>query len=236
MSFHKRTPTKLQIPNKKVKTILLSNTLVIVALGLLIIGLGTSLYTWRTDEIANQQAAKLIYAANHNIRHTVPSTAKPTAGAAPNYVVAPTLPSYLIIPELSINAPILAVGVNAQVALEAPSNINDTAWYNESSQPGQPGAMLIDGHISSWTAPGVFYDLKTLQPGNTIEVRSGNGAIFTYQVVITKVYSFNNVNMAMAMTSINPNKPGLNLISCTGDIIPGTSEFDERIIVFATQV
>jgi LPXTG-site transpeptidase (sortase) family protein len=229
MSYHARTPTK------KVKTKLLPNSLVAVAIILLMIGLGISLYNWHYNEVASQQAAKLIFEANHNINHTAPSTIKPTASDIASYVVAPTLPRYLIIPKLSVDARIVSVGVSTQGALETPNNVYDTAWYNKSSQPGQLGAMLINGHISSWTARGVFYGLKTLQPGDTIAVQGGNGAVFTYKVVKTKVYDANNVDMAAAMSSINPSKPGLNLISCTGDVISGTSEFNERIIVFSTQ-
>jgi len=235
MNYYKRIPAQRRTLKKKVKAAFLSNILVFVAIGLLITGSGISLYDWRANEVANQHAANLVYEANHNIKHTVPSTIKPSASTIANYVVAPTLPRYLIIPRLSVNARVLPVGVNAQGAIETPDNIYDTAWYNESAQPGQLGAMLIDGHVSSWTAQGVFYGLKALQPGDAIEVRGGNGAIFTYQVVETQVYDASNVDMTAAMKSINPSKPGLNLISCAGDVIPGTSEFNERIIVFATQ-
>lgn len=95
--------------------------------------------------------------------------------------------------------------------------------------------MLIDGHISSWTTHGVFYGLNTLSPGDMIDVQGGNGAIFTYKVVKTQIYNSNNVNMDAALSPIDPAKPGLNLISCTGDVIAGTNDFNERIIVFATQ-
>ena len=236
MNFHKKYRLNDKHQKKKVKAILLSNISVAVAIGLLITGSAISLHAWRANEVANQHAAQLVYEANHNINHAVPSTIKPTAGAIASYVVAPTLPRYLIIPKLNVDARILSVGVNSQGALETPGNVYDTAWYKESAQPGQLGAMLINGHISSWTTHGVFYGLKTLQPGDAIDVQGGNGAIFTYQVVKTQVYDANNVDMATAMVSINPSKPGLNLISCAGDVISGTSEFNERIIVFATQV
>lgn len=235
MTYHKRTPINRRTQKKKVNATLLSNILVTLAIGLLITGSGISLYDWRVNEIANQHAAQLVYEANHNITHTVPSTIQPVANAVADYVVAPTLPRYLIIPKLGVDARILSVGVNAQGALETPDNVYDTAWYDKSAQPGQPGAVLIDGHISSWTAHGVFYGLKTLQPGDSIEVQRGDGVLFTYQVVKTQLYDSNNVNMTAAVTSINPNKPGLNLISCAGDVIAGTSEFNERIIVFAAQ-
>jgi len=149
--------------------------------------------------------------------------------------VAPTLPRYLIIPKLGVDARILAVGVTANGALGTPANVFDTDWYDESAQPGQEGAMLIDGHISSWTTRGVFYGLNTLLPGDMIDIQGGNGAIFTYKVVKTQIYDANNVDMGAALSPIDPTKPGLNLISCTGDVISGTSKFNERIIVFATQ-
>ena len=95
--------------------------------------------------------------------------------------------------------------------------------------------MLIDGHISSWTAHGVFYGLKTLQPGDAIDVQGGNGAVFAYTVVKIQVYNAGNVDMAAAMKSINPSKPGVNLISCTGDVIQGTNDFSERVVVFAAE-
>jgi LPXTG-site transpeptidase (sortase) family protein len=96
--------------------------------------------------------------------------------------------------------------------------------------------MLIDGHISSWTAHGVFYGLNTLKPGDQMKIERGDGTIFTYSVVTTKIFSANNVNMQSAITPINSAKPGLNLISCSGDVIPGTSEFNERIIVYGSLI
>jgi sortase (surface protein transpeptidase) len=219
----------------KVNSTLLVNIFVIIAIILLVTGLSIGVYDWRSNDVNNQRAAALINEANHNINHAVPSTIKPTASELANYIVAPTLPRYLIIPKLGVDALILPVGINVGGSLGTPDNVFNTAWYDESSKPGQKGAMLIDGHISSWTTHGVFYGLNTLLPGNIIDVQGGNGAIFTYKVVKTQVYDSNNVNMGAALSPIDPTKPGLNLISCTGKVISGTSEFNERIIVFATQ-
>src|ERR1017187_3628509 len=191
--------------NKKISTTLVSNILIVVAIALLIIGLGVSLHDWRSNVEANQHAAKLVNAANHNTKPTVPgaitqaaavpSTTQPSTNDFANYVVAPNSPRYLIIPKLAVDAIVLSVGVNSQGALETPNNVYDTAWYNESAQPGQPGAILIDGHISSWTTHGVFYGLNTLQPGDIIEVQRGDNTTFTYKVVKTQVYDAGNVDM-----------------------------------------
>jgi sortase (surface protein transpeptidase) len=221
----------------------LSITLVSLAAIMFCSGLYIAYLGLRADHASQVQAAKLTQVANQASKTTQPaaasaalSTVKPASDAIANYVVAPNLPRYLIIPSLGVDARVLSVGVNSQGALETPNNIYDAAWYNESGQPGQPGAMLIDGHISSWTAHGVFYGLKDLKPGDAIQIVRGDGAIFNYQVVESQTYNVANVDMTAAMTPIVPGTPGLNLISCSGDVIAGTSEFNERIIVFAKQV
>lgn len=229
----KRLNSRLKII--KFSPIFFANVSLAIAVIIMVVGLSVGVYDWHFNSVNNQRAAVLVNEANHNITHVVPSTIKPTVSELASYIVAPTLPRYLIIPKLRVDAKIVSVGVNSDGSLGTPNNVFDTAWYNKSSQPGQQGAMLIDGHISSWTTRGVFYGLNTLLPGDSIDVQGGNGAIFTYKVVKTEVYNVNNVNMNAALSPINPTKPGLNLISCTGDVIAGTSEFNKRIIVFTTQ-
>ncbi|HUD08021.1 MAG TPA: class F sortase [Candidatus Saccharimonadales bacterium] len=173
---------------------------------------------------------------NKNSASSTPalSTVKPSAGTLADYTVEPNYPRYIIIPKLSVDARVLSVSVNSKGALETPSNVYDTAWYDESAQPGQQGAMLIDGHVSSWTAHGIFYGIKNLIPGDIIKIQRGDGTVFVYNVVRSQVYQSGNVDMTSAMSPVTPGQPGLNLITCTGDVIPGTSEFNERIVVYAT--
>jgi sortase (surface protein transpeptidase) len=226
--------TKQKTHVKKIK-----NKLHLALISMAVIMLGFGVYAtfvgWHTNHIVQIQATKLTQQANKasSSSTTALSTVKPSPAVVANYIVAPNLPRYLLIPKLNVDARIISVGVNAKGALETPNNVYDTAWYNESALPGEPGAMLIDGHVSSWTAHGVFYGLKTLIAGDIIEVERGDGTLFTYKVVNSQIYNSNNVNMTAAMTTAIPGEPGLNLITCTGDVIPGTSEFNERIIVFA---
>jgi LPXTG-site transpeptidase (sortase) family protein len=151
-------------------------------------------------------------------------------------MVAPDLPRYIKIPKLGVNARILQAGVTSSGALGTPSNVYDAAWYTGSAKPGQPGATLIDGHVSSWTTHGVFYNLKKLVAGDTIQVQRGDGQILTYQVVKSQTYQDDKVDMQAAMTPVVAGQPGLNLITCTGQVKPGTSEFNQRIVVFTKQI
>jgi LPXTG-site transpeptidase (sortase) family protein len=162
-----------------------------------------------------------------------PSTVKPSSNTVASYTVAPNLPRYIDIPKLQVHARVLSMGVDRKNQLRAPGNVFDAGWYNASAQPGQPGAMLVDGHISSWTTKGVFYGLNKLRAGDQITITRGDGQKFTYSVAKTQVYDAKKVDMASLLVSQDTGKPGLNLISCSGDVIPGTSEFDKRIVVYA---
>ncbi len=171
-----------------------------------------------------------------NVGRTDVSTTKITASSFSSYMVAPSLPRYLKIPTLNVDARVLAVGVNQLGEVGTPEDIYDTAWYNKSAEPGAPGAMLIDGHVSGWSVKGVFYNLKNLTPGDTIQVERGDGAVLNYKVIRSQVYAYNKVDMNAALSPVIDGKPGLNLITCDGNVIRGTNEYSQRIIVFSEQV
>jgi LPXTG-site transpeptidase (sortase) family protein len=211
-------------------------SLVGMAIMVFVTGLAVSLQTFQTNHNAAAQVSALSKRADKPSGSPVPSTTKPTTSAFSNYAVAPDLPRYIKIPKLGVNARVLQVGVNASGALGTPSNVFDTAWYTGSAKPGQPGATLIDGHVSSWTTHGVFYGIKTLQAGDTIQIVRGDNTVLNYQVVKTQAYPANNVDMQAAITPVTAGKSGLNLITCTGQVQKGTSEFNQRVIVFAEQM
>lgn len=171
-----------------------------------------------------------------NTSSDVPSTRPVTSHVKAAYAVAPGLPRYLNIPNLKVHARVLQTGLTSSGAIGTPSNVFDTAWYTGSSQPGQAGATLIDGHVSSWTSHGVFYGLDRLVAGDKIQINTGANKTYTYKVIKIKKFDHDKVDMQSALTPIVKGKPGLNLITCTGDVISGTNEFDERIIVYTTQV
>ena len=217
-----------------------------LAILMLFVGTYMSISAVKYSNISKDQAFNLTSIANGLNKGkavTKGSSSSPALSTTPitpselsSYSVAPDMPRYIMIPKLHVDARVLSVGLTSSGALDTPDNIYDTAWYNQSALPGNPGAMLVVGHVSSWTAHGVFYGIKNLSNGDLIQVQRGDGTIYTYKVVRSQVYSSSNVNMKAAITPIVSSSPGLNLITCTGDVIPGTNTFNERIIVFATQV
>jgi LPXTG-site transpeptidase (sortase) family protein len=212
-----------------------------------VLGVGVSLQTLFTNQAATAQVSALsrgseTQAATSDVatgqagHASAPSTVKPTAKAYGSYAVTGDLARYIKIPKLGVSGRVLQVGINNDGALGTPNNVYDAAWYTGSAKPGQPGATLIDGHVSSWTSHGIFYGLKKLVAGDTIQLQRGDGQILTYRVVRSQVYNADNVDMQAAVLPVTKGKSGLNLITCTGRVKPGTSEFNERVIVFAEQI
>lgn len=217
--------------------------LIVAAIFIFAVGSFVAFDSWRTNRAA-EAAVKEISTKptavqkqdNQPTPETAPATNAPSQSDIDGYAVAPTRPRIVTIPKIGVKARIVPEGVAKDGSLAAPANVYDTGWYTSSSLPGQAGAMLLDGHVSSWTTNGVFYNLKKLVAGDTISVERGDGKVLQYQVVKTQSYDAAAVDMQAAVTPVVPGKPGLNLITCTGKVKPGTSEFSQRLIVFTKQV
>lgn len=165
---------------------------------------------------------------------TVPSETNPPSVSS--YKTAPDLPRAIRIEKIGVEARVLRLGVRANNQLGAPPNIFDAGWYEASSKPGEGGAVVIDGHVSGPTKPGVFHKLDKLATGDKITVERGDGNVISYTVVTKRTYPNDKVDMAAALVSITPGKNGLNLITCEGEVDHTGAHFKERLIVFAEQL
>lgn len=175
------------------------------------------------DDIANGDVA-------------MPTIEKPQPSEFDSYSVAADMPRYLFIEKLGVKAMIKPMGVDRQNRIEAPRSAFDVGWYDRSAKPGESGAVLLDGHVSAGRTPGIFYDLKNLVPGDTITLERGDGVKLAYSVVQSRVYHVDSVDMAAALAPVTADRPGLNLITCTGSPIKGTNNYDQRLIVFTEQL
>lgn len=246
-----RSPAYVAKPTKKVvrlaksirsvpvgKYIPKTQPMLYAAAGLLFaLGVTASFMGFQSNNQVSQQLRETVEASDGSAAdNTPPSTDKPTDEAIANYKVSADMPKYINIPKLSVQARIISMSVKASGELKAPGNVYDGGWYSSSSKPGENGAMLIDGHISSWTTKGVFYGINTLKAGDEIKITRGDDKVFTYKVVSVSVSPVDQLNMADVLVSADTARPGLNLISCMGDVIPGTNEFDKRVVVNAVMV
>lgn len=222
-----------ELPSKRSRP---QTALMAMAVLVFIVGIFVSVMTLQTNHNARTQVAALAQktANSSDGSGDVPSESKP--GNIGGYQVAPDLPKYIKIPSLNVNARVKPMGVTSSNELQAPSNIFDAGWYNASAHPGDDGgngAVLIDGHVHGPSLPGVFVAIKSLRAGDVIEIVRGDNKVFSYTVVKTQQYSAANLNLGVALGSVQPGKPGLNLITCGGTYDHSAQQYTERTIVFA---
>lgn len=204
---------------------------------LAIIGGALAWRQYQSNKTAEQKAAAAEYRANHGYATgEVPSTIKPKPSEFDSYTVSDNHPRYIFIPKIGVKAIVKPTWLTASGAVGSPDNIYNTAWYASSALPGQPGAALIDGHSGFWNKTGVFWNLGELKPGDLVKIEKGDGTIVDFEVVKKTIYPADAVDMKAMLSPINQNSPGLNLITCTGDVIAGTNRYDERVAIFAQKI
>ncbi len=144
---------------------------------------------------------------------------------------------YIRVPSLHINARVKAAGLDSGGAVEAPKNIYDVNWYNGSVLPGgNAGTTLLVGHLSGWTAPGVFKRLDKVKSGELIELERGDGKKLRYIVEKIEKLPVENIDMGAVLASDATDKHVLKLMTCAGSYDRQSESFRERSIVYASLI
>lgn len=172
-----------------------------------------------------------------------PEEIKPTAASMGAYMVPADAPRQIIIPKLYAYSRVRAISLNSQSQsqLQAPGNIFDTGWYENSARPGIPGltggpsAVLIDGHTNGPTQPGVFANIDKLMAGDPLQIVRGDGKTFNYVVVKTQTLAALPASSSQFMNSAVVGKPGLNLMTVHGPYDKTSSSNPSTTVVFAVQ-
>ncbi|MDB5266235.1 MAG: peptidase sortase [Parcubacteria group bacterium] len=170
---------------------------------------------------------------------TKPSTAvippKPKPIIAPKPVVQSAYPTRLAIPSLGIDANVQHVGINAKGNMATPNNFTDVSWYKPGTVPGEIGSAVMAGHVDNGLAlSGVFKHLEDLKPGDDVYVTRGDGTTLHFRVDEAILYPYQDVPTSSVFTSADGIH--LNLVTCTGDWVPGQKTYDQRLVVYTTLV
>jgi sortase (surface protein transpeptidase) len=165
------------------------------------------------------------------IRETVRAS-KPTRTAAAR--VHKPIPVRISIPAIGINARIIPLGLNRDRTIEVPKNFAETGWFRPGPEPGEQGAAVIVGHVSSRRGPAVFYRLRALRVGGVIRVRLKDGSTvkFTARSMLRVPKNRFPTKLVYARTK----RPTLRLITCAGALNYATGHHPDNYIVFATLV
>jgi sortase (surface protein transpeptidase) len=160
-----------------------------------------------------------------DLEPTSPSTPPPAA-------VANLVATRIRIPVIGVDSSLIGLGLNPDNTLEVPKDFAVAGWYIYRPVPGELGPGIVAGHVDSRVGPGVFYRLKELQPGATIEVDRNDGS--TAHFTVTGLEQHDKDAFPTERVYGPTAGSQLRVITCGGSFDWSTRHYNANLIVFAT--
>ncbi|MEU5626295.1 class F sortase [Streptomyces tendae] len=144
-------------------------------------------------------------------------------------------PQRLDVPELGIDAPVVARGLDGKGAIEPPpfDQPGAVGWYAAGVTPGAAGTALLVGHVDTETRPAVFYELSTLEPGETIRVVRDDAEVAEFTVDDVQVLTRDGFDAQQAYGPRDTERSELRLITCGGTFDQTTETYTANVVVSA---
>ncbi|MGW0334887.1 class F sortase [Streptomyces sp. NPDC003011] len=146
-----------------------------------------------------------------------------------------SVPDRVRIPSIQVDAPVMAVGLDADgwVGAPPPEDPNLAGWFTGAVTPGEKGTAVVVGHVDNKQGPAVFYGLGALKQGNRVEIARQDGKTAVFEIYGIEVFEKNNFPGDRVYGS--KGSPELRVITCGG----GFSEqngYDGNVVAFARLV
>jgi LPXTG-site transpeptidase (sortase) family protein len=171
---------------------------------------------------------------------TAPTDTSPekTVVQKARYTVPSSHPREIRIPSIGVDANIMPVGTTSDGTLAAPLSAWDVGWFDKSNLPGAgSGALLLDGHVNNRLGtPGIFYELRRLKVGDSIQIERGDHTVINYRIVTVVQVPVDRVDMRTMVQPVSTGKEGLNLITCGGQYDSERRTFVDRILVYSVRI
>ncbi|HEY0509010.1 MAG TPA: class F sortase [Blastococcus sp.] len=154
-----------------------------------------------------------------------------TATATPGSAVPSSPPVRLQVPEIGVDSELMELGLQDDGSLEVPPAGFPAGWFTGAPMPGEVGPAVMAGHVDWDGSPGVFYDLRSLTPGDEIAVTREDGSTLDFAVVSVEQFPKDEFPTAAVYGDLD--HPGLRLITCGGSFDAGERSYTDNIVVFA---
>ncbi|MFJ3589357.1 MULTISPECIES: class F sortase [unclassified Streptomyces] len=166
-----------------------------------------------------------------------PATRQGAKSAAPSgkphtAALPASRPVSITIPSLKVTSTLEELGLGKDRAMETPRNPDRAGWYRPGATPGAVGPAVIAGHVTWNGAPGVFFGLGKLGPGDRISVRRADGRTADFTVERTALYPKDRFPTVEVYRNLD--HAGLRLITCGGDYSKDDSHYADNVVVYAT--
>jgi hypothetical protein len=144
------------------------------------------------------------------------------------------LPLRVTIPRLGVDAPVIAVGLTPQMAMDVPQRGDEIGWYEYSTRPGMKGNSILAGHLDWAGKPAVFQKLIDLKQGDPVAIRGADGQERSFKVDWNRQWPLVSAPIGAIFEPLE--QSALTLITCGGRWNPSTQRYDTRIVVRASRV
>ncbi|HEX3261091.1 MAG TPA: class F sortase [Pseudonocardia sp.] len=164
-----------------------------------------------------------------------PALLRPPAAAPGAAAVAPVRPVAVSIPALSVAGPLEELVADADTGeLAAPADPARAGWYAAGVVPGDRGPAVIGGHVDSRSGPGVFFRLRTLRPGDLVDVTRSDGRTVRFSVIAVALYPKDRFPTEAVYGPTSG--PELRLVTCGGTFDRSARSYDDNVVVDAALV
>lgn len=145
------------------------------------------------------------------------------------------LPQRLDIPDLRVQAPVVARGLDSKGAVDPPpfDQAGVVGWYAAGARPGAAGTALMVGHVDTETRPAVFYRLSALKPGETVRVVRDDGKVAEFTVDDIRVIARDGFDAQKAYGQRQSGRAELRLITCGGSFDRARGSYTANVVVSA---
>jgi sortase (surface protein transpeptidase) len=160
------------------------------------------------------------------------STAGKSAGVPGVKPTARSVPVALSVPAIGVSVPLTKLGLNPDHTVQVPTNFQVPGWYEYGPSPGQLGSAVILGHVDSYQGPAVFFQLRTLRPGDAVNVTLADGVITHF--VVRQVAMYPKTNFPTVAVYGAHGYSALQLVTCGGVFDSQTGHYLSNVVVYTS--
>lgn len=167
-----------------------------------------------------------------------PVAAEPDAEAEPATDPEPEpveQPTHLQVPAISVDAPVVPVGLEDDGSMEIPHDISTIGWYELGVTPGETGTAVLSGHVDSRSqGRGAFWDLRRLDVDDIVSVDHDDGTTSDWRVTARTVYDKDELPIADIFTRFGDTR--MVLITCGGAFDNTSRHYEDNVVVYTEPV
>lgn len=147
----------------------------------------------------------------------------------------PSTPAQIVVEQAGIDAQVEIQEIINGV-MQNPSGPWVVAWYRQTATLGEPGNVVMAGHVDYWNVgPSVFFNLQDLTPGDVITLVGEDDRAYDYAMEWIETFDLATLTSGGLQDVVRPTEvPSVTLITCGGDFDYVNGEYLSRTVVRGT--